>query len=561
VGGVGKLGRPGSFRAKPYVASASALRRSRSQSQSRSRSPSRSPSQGPSFPSWQWLYKNRFRLLQNWSNPAFPPPASSHIHTLHGHTDSVYCLQVIPPFSSHHAARGQEVFFGSTGGGQRDPPHGHSTTLLKKRKHKKKQKTFVEGVEGGEPAGGARVRRHPTSSEGTESSAFGSDDDNHEDEEEDDDDDDDDDDGEPRTSFPYLLSGSRDHTVHVWEIRSPPPPPSPSSSSSSSTSTSVTSLFPLVHRLVGHTGSVLCLHAQPPVLVTGSSDTTLMVWDLTKWQRQQVLVGHTAGVLDVVLSKTLLISCSKDTTIKLWDGTYMDDDEPVTVEENDPDHDEATTRRNAPEDHEEDRRLRALIAHRALLLNTGRSRPKKRHPVPYFQVRCTLTGHRAAVNAIQYVHGILVSASGDYSLKIWHIDPRPNGLAYCVRELQGHTRGIACVAFDGLHVFSGSNDRTIKVWDVHTGQCLKTLHGHDDLVRTLALDPLGVPGKLISGSYDQSVKVWDWTCGTLVHSFTKVHSSWVFNVACTATHLFSASQDQTIVVYDFTHGVDPQWII
>ena len=47
----------------------------------------------------------------------------------------------------------------------------------------------------------------------------------------------------------------------------------------------------------------------------------------------------------------------------------------------------------------------------------------------------------------------------------------------CLKTLQGHTNGIWSVTFspDGQQLASGSEDGTIKLWDVNTGDCLKTL--------------------------------------------------------------------------------------
>lgn len=75
---------------------------------------------------------------------------------------------------------------------------------------------------------------------------------------------------------------------------------------------------------------------------------------------------------------------------------------------------------------------------------------------------------------------------------------------------------------------SGSNDCKIKVWDASTGACIRTLTGHDYLVRALSFDPRS--GRLVSGSYDKTVKVWDLHSGKMVREFRGCHVSHIFDV-------------------------------
>lgn len=60
-------------------------------------------------------------------------------------------------------------------------------------------------------------------------------------------------------------------------------------------------------------------------------------------------------------------------------------------------------------------------------------------------------------------------------------------------------------------IVSGSNDCKIKIWSAVTGACIRTLVGHEALVRALSFDPRS--GRLVSASYDKSVKVWDLVTG------------------------------------------------
>ncbi|MEE1097710.1 MAG: hypothetical protein U0K83_05205, partial [Bacteroidales bacterium] len=59
---------------------------------------------------------------------------------------------------------------------------------------------------------------------------------------------------------------------------------------------------------------------------------------------------------------------------------------------------------------------------------------------------------------------------------------------------------------DGTKIISGSGDKTIKIWDANTGQCLQTLEGHKYSVNSVAFSHDGT--KIISGSVDKTIKIW-----------------------------------------------------
>ena len=74
---------------------------------------------------------------------------------------------------------------------------------------------------------------------------------------------------------------------------------------------------------------------------------------------------------------------------------------------------------------------------------------------------------------------------------------------------------VIAVAFspDGKRIASGSDDKTIKLWDTATGDLEKTLVGHLDTVDTVAFSPDSK--RIASGSWDRTIKVWNTANGDL----------------------------------------------
>jgi WD40 repeat protein len=77
-------------------------------------------------------------------------------------------------------------------------------------------------------------------------------------------------------------------------------------------------------------------------------------------------------------------------------------------------------------------------------------------------------------------------------------------------KLQGHNNWVRDGFFhpNGKFVITCSDDRTIRVWSVQTGFCVKTIHdAHSHFVTTVSMN-LKIP-LLASGSVDQIVKIFE----------------------------------------------------
>lgn len=97
---------------------------------------------------------------------------------------------------------------------------------------------------------------------------------------------------------------------------------------------------------------------------------------------------------------------------------------------------------------------------------------------------------------------VLVTGSLDNTVKIFDVLT-----GVCVRTIFGHVEGVWGVDADKLRIVSASHDRTVKVWDRDSGACQSTLVGHTAAVTAVALSD----DKIVSGSDDATVRIWSFS--------------------------------------------------
>jgi WD40 repeat protein len=201
--------------------------------------------------------------------------------------------------------------------------------------------------------------------------------------------------------------------------------------------------------LKGHTGEVRAVAYNPDGsrIVSGSSDTTIKIWDAENGWERRTLTGHTLPVNSVAYSPDgrRIASGSRDNTVKIWDA-------------------------------ESGRKLR------------------------------TLEGHTSTVKSVAYSPDgrRIVSGSSDKTVRIWDTEGRRELL-----KLKRHTGPVLSVAYspDGRRIVSGGDDKTIRIWDAESGRELRTLKGHTDWVFSVAYSPDG--RGIASGSSDKTIRICD----------------------------------------------------
>ncbi|KAI9844122.1 MAG: protein with putative role during mitosis [Thelocarpon superellum] len=190
----------------------------------------------------------------------------------------------------------------------------------------------------------------------------------------------------------------------------------------------------------------------------------------------------------------------------------------------------------------------------------------------------TLPGHDHSVSAVRFIPSgaagspssgnLLVSASWDKSLRIWDVST-----GYCLKTIRGHADWVRDVApsFDGRWLLSAGNDQTARVWDASSGEARATFLGHEHVIECCAFAPASSYPHLATlaglkkappasssaefvatGSRDKSIKLWD-ARGTLIKTLVG-HDNWVRSLLFHpgGKYLLSVSDDKTIRCWDLT---------
>lgn len=351
--------------------------------------------------------------------------------------------------------------------------------------------------------------------------------------------------------------------------------------------------FYSLKKFEGHKDGVLCCqYDNNKLLMTGSYDTTIKIWNTDTGELIRTLRGHTMGVKSLIFDDQKLITGGLDSTIKVWNW------------------------------------------------RTG-------------ECISSYTGHREGVITVDFLDKVIVSGSADKTIKVWHVDTRTcytlrghSDWVTCVKihaksrtlfstsddstirlwdletnkcittyggvENGGHTAQVQCVIpftytddlvtdasinnensnsnsnsnttarnsesaivdtdnedeNDGTeenednndteldkfvkvrknlptHLLTASLDNTIKLWDVKTGKCIRTQFGHIEGVWSIAADTF----RIVSGAHDKSIKIWDLQNGQCMH--TLVNSSSVTCVGLGDSRVVCGLENGDVKMYCF----------
>ncbi|XP_010838127.1 PREDICTED: E3 ubiquitin-protein ligase TRAF7 [Bison bison bison] len=164
-------------------------------------------------------------------------------------------------------------------------------------------------------------------------------------------------------------------------------------------------------------------------------------------------------------------------------------------------------------------------------------------PQQIFKCKGTFVGHQGPVwcLCVYSMGDLLFSGSSDKTIKVWDTCTTYK----CQKTLEGHDGIVLALCIQGCKLYSGSADCTIIVWDIQNLQKVNTIRAHDNPVCTL----VSSHNMLFSGSL-KAIKVWD-IVGTelkLKKELTGLNH-WVRALVAAQTYLYSGSY-QTIKIWD-----------
>ncbi|HOE66378.1 MAG TPA: serine/threonine-protein kinase [Candidatus Hydrogenedentes bacterium] len=267
----------------------------------------------------------------------------------------------------------------------------------------------------------------------------------------------------------YLLSGSEDNTLRLWELAS----------------------GRCMRIYEGHTGSVdaIAVSANGQFAVSASRDRSFRIWDLMAGKCVRVIETHRDATRSVCLAPNgrQILTRGADNSLQLWELST------------------GTVARTLAGHADWVKAICFSPAGRYALSGSADGTLRLWEVDGALCLRI-FEGHVGAVEAIALSEDGAYALSGgaDRTLRLWEV-----ATGKCLRVMSGHTDSVLSIALsqNAKLAVSGGPDRTVRVWEVEAGRCLCTFAGHGDSVLAVALTPDG--RYALSSGRDRTVRVWD----------------------------------------------------
>ena len=313
----------------------------------------------------------------------------------------------------------------------------------------------------------------------------------------------------------YAVSGSgynrEDNTVRIWDLNT----------------------GQCVRVMEEHTNTVRSVSLAPKgrYIISGSKDKTIRLWDMETGQCVRTIEAHSEKIMSVcsIPSGRFVVSGSVDKTFRVWDfdiDTSFHSNLLISIP------------KGFDQRAKEEESLKESI--RKAEEEDKKGDYKKSFTVLYKCWNDIGFSHR---KSIERLYSRLMRKG------------RIKGLAFTFhkRTLAGHCGCISAIVpyYDSQYVVSTSDDYTLRLWDILSGQCVHTMEGHTSEIHSVDITPDG--RYVVSRGWDNALRVWDMESGQCMHTMEGTAYS---KVAITpdGQHAVFWSDDKTLKMLDLESG-------